>query len=786
MNCFAQSTATLSGSVRNVKGAPLPYATIALQGTSFGSSADDAGNFEIHGVPYGEYVFVISSIGYITKELAIQITTKRQQIPVINLTEDSGQLAEIIVQGSREATIISQQPITTVSTDISSLSDQVIGTEQVMKRLTGVVIRQSGGLGDRTEVNLNGLTGNAVPIYYDGIPFSVFGGGIAINNIPVEALSRVDVYKGVVPVEIATDALGGSINLIPKQIEEDNLSASYSIGSFNTHRFTLNGGKVFNNKISLSLTSFANYSDNDYLIRNIEGGFSRILEDGTRVTGIELIDVKRPNSQHTSSFINGELQLQNLAWADQIRFSLVHTYRQDGLSLGLRHREWGAAREAVRDTRSLIQRIDYRKTLFDNLSIRYFGVISDTRTSIADSTSSRYDWHGIPIPNNNQASELSFFPTLRKGNTLGTAHRFILGYELGKHLNITASNYFEYLKIDGSDPVPHARITVAGESIDPNTIPSHFRKNVFGLELAGTFYHGKLTPVLFYKNYEYSAESIDILQRQATVIPTRRFQKNDHGYGFGIKYQPYESFFIRANLEQTSRIPTEREIFGDFASIVPNFNLKPENSENWNLGINFNKKVFGFEYFNIDLNTFIRNQANLIRITDFGPENSQYKNEEQVEGMGIEVSMKAEPIKNLDLAISYTNQKNEIINEQLSGGQENRFRLPNTPQLFYNAHLSYRFENTLHKSLDVKVHADYYFINRYSINAISKSLDDANPKFIIPTQRVFDAGVVLIPKKIKGIQVSFMTGNLFNTLVYDNFKIPRPGRNYTLRVNYSL
>ena len=168
--------------------------------------------------------------------------------------------------------------------DLKEIKNEAIGATEILKRTSGIMVRQFGGFGERTEVNLNGLQGNAVPVYYDGIPLAIFGGGIQLNNIPVDALNHIDVYKGVVPIEIATDALGGVINLITRNFEEDNLSGSYSIGSFNTHILTMTGAKKISDNLMVSAISFANYSDNNYLMRDIEASFSRILEDGTRLT----------------------------------------------------------------------------------------------------------------------------------------------------------------------------------------------------------------------------------------------------------------------------------------------------------------------------------------------------------------------------------------------------------------------------------------------------------------------------------------------------------------------
>lgn len=61
---------------------------------------------------------------------------------------------------------------------------------------------------------------------------SAFG----LNNIPAGLARRVEVYKGVVPVELGGDALGGAINIVTDNRRRTRVNASYSFGSFNTHK----------------------------------------------------------------------------------------------------------------------------------------------------------------------------------------------------------------------------------------------------------------------------------------------------------------------------------------------------------------------------------------------------------------------------------------------------------------------------------------------------------------------------------------------------------------------
>ncbi|HCM22600.1 MAG TPA: hypothetical protein DIC46_17925, partial [Porphyromonadaceae bacterium] len=75
---------------------------------------------------------------------------------------------------------------------------------------------------------------------------------------------RIEVYKGVLPAEIGIDALGGAINLVSRQFYRSEWQVSFERGSFNTNIATINGLHRLNNRLSVGVYAFGNYSDNDY------------------------------------------------------------------------------------------------------------------------------------------------------------------------------------------------------------------------------------------------------------------------------------------------------------------------------------------------------------------------------------------------------------------------------------------------------------------------------------------------------------------------------------------
>ncbi len=90
---FAQRV-TITGTVSDEKGAPLPGSTVQLKGTTTGSLTDLDGKFSIE-VPGPNSTLVFSFVGYVQKEIQVL----NQTVINVNLREDVQGLEEVVVVG---------------------------------------------------------------------------------------------------------------------------------------------------------------------------------------------------------------------------------------------------------------------------------------------------------------------------------------------------------------------------------------------------------------------------------------------------------------------------------------------------------------------------------------------------------------------------------------------------------------------------------------------------------------------------------------------------------------
>lgn len=782
--CLNAQGGTVRGEVTDADGEALIGAYVQLVDTEFRAVSDAEGVYRLAGVPYGEYTLRVRSLGFRDEDLALRVDRPRV-VADARLTPDAAVLAGATVRAKSRAGEVSELPITITSLDAERVAERALGAEELLKRSAGVVVRRRGGLGSAVNVNLNGLTGQAVRVYYDGIPLELFGGGLQLNTIPVDALARVDVYKGVLPVTVGTDALGGGINLVPKAKTVDHLNASYTVGSFNTHRLTLNGRRKLSERWALSLLAYYNYSDNDFTMPGVRSITERKLENGTTVIGPEeTVDARRFHDRHRSAFAQATLSVRGLKWADRLALSVSAGGRDDQIQHGAFLFNTAVGR-ATRADLSFVQRLDYRKSLLnDRLSLRYFGTLATMRNRTRDSTTAVFNWRGERLQTADRTgAELFALPTDRTGNDLGTAHRLTAAWTLREGLRLNVSEFYGYLRVKGEDPAGRP-LMIGGEPLDPNTVPSVLRRNVLGGELAADFGGGRGTVLGFYKNYLYAARSIDILQRGATRLPLREVSAVDHGVGLAVKYRLSARVFVRSSFERAVRLPNEREVFGDFGAVLPNYTLQPERSNNLNVGMQYERPGRGERgALRLRLNGFVRDQQDLIRAAPFGPENSRFVNEAAVRAAGGELTADYQPLARLRLNGNFTYQRSLILPPDGVGAGP-RVAVPNVPQLFYNASARYTFPDVGAADNDLELFWTYFFTDRFSINEVA-DLDRANPDFIIPAQNLHEAGLTYrLPKP--GLTVSGSLQNVFDARVFDNFRIPRPGRNYQLKIGYTI
>ena len=247
----AGESGMISGKVLSLDGEPVDYATVFLKGTTLSCSTNEKGLYHIS-APAGDYTIVFSSVGFEKHEAKVRIKSYERAKLNVKL-KPANQLAEVIVVGNPLSKVKnSAYNATAVST--KELVNTTKTLSEALNKAPGMKIRESGGVGSDMAVTMDGFSGKHVKVFIDGVPQEGVGSSFGLNNIPVNFADRIEVYRGVVPVGFGADAIGGVINIVtPRRQRRWFVDASYSFGSFNTHKSYVNFGKVATKGISVSV-----------------------------------------------------------------------------------------------------------------------------------------------------------------------------------------------------------------------------------------------------------------------------------------------------------------------------------------------------------------------------------------------------------------------------------------------------------------------------------------------------------------------------------------------------
>ena len=147
-------------------------------------------------------------------------------------------LREVVVSAkSRERKLHeSGLPVSIIS--VRQLQGTASGIDDVLARTAGITIRQTGGVGSSSRLSVRGLEGKRVGVYIDEQPIGELSDMVSLNDVPIDMIDHIEVYKGIVPNKLGGNSMGGAVNIVLKEYPPFYLDGSYEVSSFHTHRLS--------------------------------------------------------------------------------------------------------------------------------------------------------------------------------------------------------------------------------------------------------------------------------------------------------------------------------------------------------------------------------------------------------------------------------------------------------------------------------------------------------------------------------------------------------------------
>ena len=760
---------SLGGHVTAADGETIDFATVYLEGTSYGGQTDARGHYRFH-APAGQYTLVVYAIGYERVRKAVTLRRGQSYESDFCLRPEQRQLDEVVVTASGVGRV-KRSAYNAVAVDAKELHNSAKTLGDALAKAPGVKLRESGGVGSDMQLMLDGFSGRHVKIFIDGVPQEGAGQALDLNNLPVNYAERIEVYKGVVPVGFGTDALGGVVNIVTnKQREGWHLDASYSYGSFNTHKSYARFGQTLKNGFTYEVNAFQNFSDNDYYIDNYVTEFG---DDGiTESTDPSRIHhVRRFNDRFHNEAVIGKVGVVDRAWADRLlvgfTFSSYYKEIQTGvyqyIVFGQKHRRG----------HSFVPSLEYSKRdlLVPGLDLVLTANYNHNLTQNIDTASWKYNWLGDrkPLTSPGEQSYQDNESTNKNWNATATVN-----YRIGRAHALTVNHVLSTFE--------RSTVSYSGgaSKITDFSIPKVTRKNITGLSY-------RLMPTerwnfsafgKYYNQYNRGPVSQSADGVGSYVQMSKRV--SSWGYGAAGTWFILDGLQAKLSYEKAYRLPTTDELFGDEDLEAGRTDLRPENSHNINVNLSYTRQMgrHGLyvegSYIYRDTRDYIKRSLDAVGGTSFGI----YENHGRVKTKGFNLSARYSYGRWLVLGGTFNNLNARDAERYLAGNtlQESMTygqRIPNQPYTYATFDASLTWPDLGGKGNSLSLTYDGFYQHAFPL--YWEHLGDPSTKSRVPEQLSHNLTLAYSLKNGR-YNLSLECRNLTDEKLYDNFSLQKAGR----------
>lgn len=771
----ADSSVALQGVVTNEDGEPIAYATLFVEGTTYGVITDEEGRYALS-LPSDDVVLTVSMLGYERESRTIQRCEEETLVENFMLKSAATDIDEIVVTASGVGSL-RRSAFNAVAVDTRELRNTTKNLSDALSRAPGLKLRESGGVGSDISLMVDGFSGKHVKIFIDGVPQEGVGGSFSLNNIPAGYADRVEVYRGVVPVGFGSDAIGGVVNIVTnKSRRRWFVDASYSYGSFNTHRSSVNAGQTLDNGFMWEINAFQNYSDNNYKVDVAVEDF----ETG-RIERNKKERMERFHDTYHNEAVIAKVGVVGKSWADRLVFGLNYSQMYKDIQTGVRQDiVYG---EKHRKGHTIMPSLEYlkRNLLTEGLDLTLTLNYNRNETINVDTAQYKYNWRGETQRLNSPGEQSYQHSRAENDNWNATA---TLNYRIGKVHNITLNHVLNAFHRENVSLLSKEEMS---DAIDKQTL-----KNITGLQY-------RISPskrwnaTVFAKYYHISTSGPIATDDKLTEYVRASRKESALGYGAAGSYFILPALQAKLSYERAYRLPTIEELFGDEDLEMGDVGIRPERSDNINFSLGYDAR-FGQSVkqgIYVEAGVVWRDtkdyiQRNIVDLSG-GKAAASYINYGRVKTLGFNISARYSLGGWLSVGGNFTymdvrdNMKQALGSSMPNLGYGDR--MPNIPYLFADADVTLSWRDcgwkgsTLSLTYDNQyLHHFYYYSSRIGTN---------RDEFMVPNQ--FSHNITL-SYTIKEGRYNFAVEcrNLTNEALYDNFSLQKAGRAFYAKIRIAF
>ncbi|WP_353119269.1 TonB-dependent receptor [Myroides odoratus] len=751
----------ISGIVQDEKGKPIDFATIILMDTKKNDLTDEQGAFRLKLGSGGTYKLVVQHVTYETKEMTVKVEDGGHVKQNIVLSAKEAILDDVVLQVKKPIEKVRESAYNVIAIDAKPLYNSSLDVSGALDRVSGVKVRRDGAEGSDYTFSMNGFSGRHIRFFMDGVPMEGFGSEFKINNLPITMVDRIEVYKGVVPVEFGSDALGGAVNIITNKSKETKIDASFTTGSFNTYKSHLNVSKVFDNGMTFQVNAFQNYSDNNYKV------YVPVANLKTGVYSKEKKWVKRFNDRFQTATVVAKVGVLDKSYADRLLIGFTYGEGKKGVQTGtIMEKVFG---QKKRRSVTIMPSLEYSKrNLFvEGLDVALTSNYNAGYNQNIDTSRYKYNWAGERIKTMKRG-ESGGGPSLVKFFDHNGSTTANVSYKINDKHSLSLNNVIYYFNRKTEDPLAVKET----ESEKKSETTRRSLKNITALSYRYNILDN-LNVSVFGKHYSikhtYLSESTSV---------------DKSGYGIAATYL-WKDFQVKSSFEKTYRLPTDSELFGDGDMVWGNTDLKPEAGNNYNFNLSYSTVLDKVHAVFADAGFVYRKTEDYIRSNPYGSgSRASSVNIGGVESVGLNVEARYVYNDFLQLGGSLTTQSIRSKQKYAIGSDElNAYyneRVPNEPYFFGSLDAGFLFKDVIVKGNNLNVGYNLRYIDHYSYDFSSIG---ENPIWI-PSQVVHDLSASYSFFN-NSLHATVEANNVFDKLAYDNYSFQKPGRSFMFKIRYS-
>ena len=693
LSISAQNNAELIGTVTDkVTHQPLIGADVYIKELNKGASTDARGQYRLAHLPEGNYTVWFSFLGYQT--FGKKISVKGQMRSDVSLKEQAEEISGVTVSGKSIAHQKKEQSMPVTVIDMSNLRGTVSSVQDILLKTVGITLRSSGGVGSSSRISVRGLEGKRIGFFIDELPLGEQTDYIDINDIPIDMIDRIEIYKGVVPARFGGSSLGGAINIVIREYPNKYADLSYGYESYNTHKaqgvFKRNlkqRGLVFG--IGGGYTS----SDNNYT-------FDSPFQEGLRIT--------RNHDKYRKLIIGGSFKAKKW-WFDEVELEpvFVKTYKEiQGIEYDIRE----AHSQSLMT--GLSNKLEKDNFLTEGLNLDMFNGLVLTKMNFIDKATRRYEWDGSSYPTPSRyGGEAGYnYPSDSDDKKLTFINKTNLEYILTERHSLNINSVFS---MANGTPKDDLKTLSLGKQVN---FDSQMRSWISGLTYDFRTLNDVFLNSLTVRHYMYTMHT----QMAPLFVPGKYdvdVSKSDFGVNNAMRYRFLPSLMGKLSAGYEVRIPSETELLGDGIAVIPSPDLLPERNLSANLGLLFDLTGKHPTNAQIEMNFFYMYLQDMIRYAA-GLIGAQYQNFGEMRTLGVEFEAKADVLPSLYL---YGNTSYQDLRDTRAYEPESTVpnptknkRMPNIPYLMANAGLEFHRENLFGGTgQNTRLFADVAFVEEY-------------------------------------------------------------------------